>query len=136
MTPKQLKKIRMQRGETQAVFAKAVGISQGMLSNYEKGNFPIPWKVEKKIIEVYNPDPGDLYVPLPVPLPKDRGYIEDDLPRDIHGTPKSCMGCIHRTRSGSISICDYLHDVGVPRGCLVKDCRHFQRGVRPDKKND
>lgn len=136
MTPEQLKKIRKDQGMTQRDFATSVGTSQGMLSNYEKGHWPIPWRVEKKIIEVYNPAPGDIYVPLPVPLPKDYGYIEDDLPRDIHGTPESCKGCRYRATISSMSICDYLHVTGVPRGCLVENCRHYEKGTRIYRKND
>ena len=133
MTPEQLKKIRKDQRMKQKDFAKAIGCSQGMISNYEKGHWPIPWRIEKAIIVLFDPTPEDVYVPLPVPKPKDRGYIEDCLPRDVRGMPKSCRGCVHRTRTGSISICDYIHDTGVPRGCLVKDCWHYQEGKRADK---
>lgn len=136
MTPEQMKKIRKDQGMNQKEFAKAVGSSQGMISNYEKGHWPIPWTVEKVIIALFHPAPEDVYVPLPVPKPKQRGYIEDDLPRDVRGRPESCKGCVHRSRTGSVSICDYINDVGVPRGCLVKDCWHYEEGKRTYKNEE
>jgi len=138
MTSKQLKKIRMDQGLTQKQAAEVLEITQGRMSQLESGWYSdrIPLHIEEKVISLWNPPPEDYYVPLPVPAPKDAGYIEDDLERDSHGEPLSCYGCRHRSRNGDYNICNYIHDTGVPRGCLIKNCRHYEKGPRPQNSRD
>lgn len=138
MTAEQLKKIRKERGLSQRQAAKELGITQGRMSQLESGYYSnkVPDYIEDKVIALWNPSPEVYYVPLPVPAPKNEGYIEDDIPRDAHGVPLSCHGCAHRAGKTRNGTCNYILDTGYPRGCYIKNCRHYKRGPREDNKND
>lgn len=68
-------------------------------------------------------------------LSQAEGYIET-LKRDTRGAPLSCKGCRYRLRCGSVSVCNYLQDTGVPRGCSVKNCSKYKKGNRDKERED
>lgn len=49
---------------------------------------------------------------------------------------KACKGCIYRARyKGDFSSCDYMYQIGIPRGCPAGEgCTRYQAGDQGNKK--
>lgn len=57
-------------------------------------------------------------------IAKQEGYMET-LPRDKHGVPIRCKGCLFRKKTGSSLTCDYSNDTDNLRGSTIAECTHY-----------
>ena len=58
--PKRIKQMRFAKGMTQTDLAKAVGVSQQAVSNWENGSRVPKFTVIQKLCEIFNCNIGDI----------------------------------------------------------------------------
>lgn len=69
---RRLYEIRMHRGMSQGLLARAIGVSTGTIQNYEKGRAPMTLQRVEQLASALNVQPADLFAASGSALPKFR----------------------------------------------------------------